>query len=95
MLPDLPNPMSFHKKVLLGYILTNLVLIVFGYFQLYATDTSAMTDPDLVTHGSAKTFWPVISIFMTGIVALAAYALRGLWLLGAVAYRKTKAAEWA
>jgi len=95
MLPDPPNPMSFHKKVLLGYILTNLVLIVFGYLQLYATDTAAMTDPDLISHGSAKTFWPVISIFMTGIVALAAYALRGLWLLGAVAYRKAKAAEWA
>lgn len=80
--------MNFHKKMLLGYILTNLVLIVFGYFQLYATDTAAMTDPDLISYGSAKTFWPVISLFMTGIVTVAVYALRGVWLLGAWAYRQ-------
>jgi uncharacterized membrane protein len=80
--------MNFHKKTLLGYILTNLVLIVFGYLQLYATDTAAMTDQDLITHGSAKTFWPLISFFMTGIVAIAVYVLRGLWLLGAWAYRR-------
>lgn len=80
--------MNFHKKALIGYILANLVLIVFGYFQLYATDTAGMTDPDLITHGSAKTFWPVISVFLTGIFAVAVYALRGLWLLGAWAYRK-------
>lgn len=80
--------MNFHKKMLLGYILTNLVLIAFGYFQLYATDTAAMTDPDLISHGSAKTFWPVISLFMTGIVAFAVYALRGLCLLGARLYRR-------
>ena len=85
---DRPTAMSFHKKFLLGYILANLVLIVFGYFQLYATDTVGMTDPDLISHGSAKTFWPVISLFMTGIVAVAVYALRGLWLLGAWAYRR-------
>jgi len=87
--------MNFHKKALIGYILANLVLIVFGYFQLYVTDTTGMTDQDLITHGSAKTFWPVISVFLTGIVAVAVYALRGLWLLGAVAYRKAKAAEWS
>lgn len=80
--------MSFHKKALIGYILANLVLIVFGYFQMYATDTAGMTDPDLISHGSAKTFWPAISLFMTGIVAVAVYALRGLWLLGAWAYRR-------
>lgn len=80
--------MSFHKKVLLGYILANLTLIVFGYFQLYATDTAEMTDPDLISHGSAKTFWPVISLFMTAVVAVAVYALRGVWMLGAWAYRK-------
>ncbi len=80
--------MSFHKTALIGYILANLALIVFGYFQLYATDTAGMTDPDLISHGSAKTFWPVISFFMTGIVAIAVYVLRGLWLLGAWAYRR-------
>lgn len=80
--------MSFHKKALISYILTNLVLIVFGYFQLYATDTAGMTDPDLISHGSAKTFWPVISLFLTGIVAAAAYALRGLWLMGAWLFRR-------
>ncbi len=80
--------MNFHQKTLLGYFLTNLVLIVFGYLQLYATDTATMTDPDLISHGSAKTFWPVISLFLTGIVAVAVYALRGLWLLGAWAFRK-------
>lgn len=80
--------MNFHKKMLLGYILTNLVFIVFGYFQLYATDTAAMTDPDLISHGSAKTFWPVIALFLTAVVAVAVYVLRGMWLLGAWAYRR-------
>ncbi len=80
--------MNFHKKTLLGYLLTNLFLIVFGYLQLYATDTAAMTDQDLITHGSAKTFWPVISLFLTGIVAAAAYALRGLWVMGAWLFRR-------
>ena len=80
--------MNFHKRALIGYILANLFLIVFGYFQLYATDTAGMTDPDLVTHGVAKTFWPVISVFMTGIVVVVVYALRGLCLLGAWLYRR-------
>jgi hypothetical protein len=80
--------MSFQKKVLLGYILTNLVLTVFGYFQLCWADTSGMTDPDLASHGSAKTFWPVISLFIWGIAVVAVYALRGLWLLGPWSYRK-------
>lgn len=80
--------MNFHKKALIGYILVNLVLIVLGYFQLYATDTAVMSDPDLISHGSAKTFWPVIAIFMTTVVAVAVYALRGVWMLSAWAYRK-------
>ncbi len=80
--------MSFHKKALLGYVFANLVLIVFGYFQLFVADTAPMTDPDLASHGSAKTFWPVIALFITGLAAAALYALRSLWLLGAWAYRK-------
>lgn len=83
-----PTAMSFHKKVLLGYIVANLVLIVYGYFQLYVADTAGMTDPDLISHGSAKTFWPVISAFLTGMVVVAVYAMRGLCLLGAWLYRR-------
>ena len=80
-LDKIPRPaMSFHKKFFWAYLLTHLALIVFGYFQWYATDTAGMTDQDLITHGVSKT---------------AVYALRGLWLLGALAYRKAKAAEWA
>lgn len=80
--------MSFHKKAVLGYVIANLVLIVFGYFQLFVADTAQMTDPDLASHGSARTFWPVISLFITGIAVAAVYVLRGLWLLGAWSYRK-------
>lgn len=95
-LDKIPRPaMSFHKKFFWAYLLTNLALIVFGYFQWYATDTAGMTDQDLITHGVSKTALPAISLFLTGIVAVAVYALRGLWLLGAVAYHKAKAAEWA
>lgn len=80
--------MSFHKKALLIYILTNLVLVVLGSFQLYWSDTAGMTDPDLASHGAAKTFWPVISVFITGIAVALVYALRSLWVLGAWSYRK-------
>lgn len=80
--------MSFHKKVFMGYILASLTLIVFGYFQLYVTDTAEMTDPDLAAYGAAKTLWPVITCFMTAVIAVVVYALRGVWMLSAWAYRK-------
>lgn len=80
--------MSFHKKVLIGYILASLTLIVFGFFQLYVTDTAEMTDPDLAAYGAAITLWPVITCFMTAVVAVAVYGLRGVWMLGTWAYRK-------
>lgn len=80
--------MSFHKKVLTAYAVANLVLIVLGYFQLHGSDSSLMTDQQLAAHGVTYYFWPLISLFMTGLVVAGMYALRGLWLLGAWTYRK-------
>lgn len=80
--------MNFHKKVLTAYVVTNLLLTVIGYFQLSATAANLTTDQQLVAHGVTYYFWPLISMFITGLVLAGVYALRGLWLLGARAYRK-------
>ena len=80
--------MSFHKKILIAYVSSNLILIVLGYLHLYAFEPTLATDQDLALNGVNKTVWPAISLFMTGLVVASSYALRCLWQLGVWAYRK-------
>lgn len=76
------NAMRFHKKTLIAYVGANLVLIVLGYLQLNVAEPTLQTDQDWVSYGVTQKAWPVISLFMTGLLVAVAYALRGLWLVG-------------
>lgn len=80
--------MNFHGKVRVAYVGANSILIMFGYLMMAGSDKSLMTDQELVTQGVSVYAWPVVSLFMTGLVVAGAYALRGLWLVGMWLYRR-------
>jgi uncharacterized membrane protein len=80
--------MNFHKKTLITYIAANLVMIVLGYLQLYAVEPTLTTDRELALNGVSKTVWPVMSLLITGLIVVAAYAIRGLWMLGRWCFRR-------
>jgi len=81
--------MNFHGKVRIAYVATNSILIMIGYFAMAGEDVSSMSDQDWVTRGVGVYMWPLVSLFMTGLVVAGVYVMRGLWLLGAWVYRKS------
>ncbi len=80
--------MNFHGKVRIAYVATNSILIMIGYFAMAGEDVSSMSDQDWVTRGVGVYMWPLVSLFVTGLVVAGVYVMRGLWFLGAWAYRK-------
>lgn len=80
--------MNFHGKVRVAYVAVNSILIMLGYLMMAGSDKSLMTDQELVTQGVSVYAWPVVSLFMTGLVVAGVYALRGLWLAGMWLYRR-------
>lgn len=81
--------MNFHGKVRIAYVATNSILIMIGYFAMAGEDVSSMSDQDWVTRGVGVYMWPLVSLFMTGLVVAGVYVVRGLWLLGAWVYCKS------
>ncbi len=80
--------MSFHGKARIAYVATNSLLIMIGYFAMAGEDVSSMSDQDRVTRGVGVYMWPLLSLFMTGLVVAAVYVMRGLWLMGAWIFRR-------
>ena len=80
--------MSFNRKVLIGYVVVNLILIVAGYLQMHGQEAPWTNDQDMVSYAMSKYLWPVISLLMTGLVTAGVYAVRSLWFMGAWLYRR-------
>jgi len=80
--------MNFHGKVRIAYVATNSILIMIGYFAMAGEDVSSMSDQNWVTRGVGVYMWPLVSLFMTGLVVAGVYVMRGLWLMGAWLYRR-------
>lgn len=80
--------MNFHGKVRVAYVAVNSILIMMGYFVMAGEDKSLMTDQDWVTHGVGVYLWPLSSLFMTGLVVVAVYVMRGAWLLWMWLYQR-------
>jgi hypothetical protein len=73
--------MSFHKKVLIGYVLFNVFYVTLGLLNLEAPDRATATDPDMVAYGVAKYVGPAMYLVFSGIVVALLYAIRGLYKL--------------
>lgn len=80
--------MSIHKKILIGYVCLNLVLISLGYLNLQEPNYVTATDQDLITNGVAPSFLPLMSFALTGYFLAIGYVIYGLARLGLMAYRK-------
>lgn len=72
------NNMSFHKKVLIGYVLFNVVFITLNLLNLQSPDRATATDPDMISHGVAKYVVPAMLLISSGMVVLLIYAIRGV-----------------
>lgn len=70
--------MSFHKKVLIGYVLFNVFYITLSLLNLDAPYRAAATDQDMVAYGAAKYVGPAMYLVSSGIVVVLLYAIRGL-----------------
>ena len=82
--------MSFHKKVLIGYVLFNVIFITLNLLNLQKPDITTATDPDMVEYGVAKYAVPAMLMTFSGIVVMLIYALRGLVRIVAMVRRKAK-----
>jgi hypothetical protein len=68
--------MSFHRKVLIGYVLFNVIFITLNLLNLDAPDRA--TDPDMISYGVAKYVAPAMLMVSSGVVVALLYALRGV-----------------
>lgn len=80
--------MSIHKKILIGYVCLNVVLISLGYLNLQETNYAAATDQDLIANGVARSFLPLMSFALTGYFLAIGYVIYGIARLATMAYRK-------
>jgi len=69
--------MSFHRKVLIGYVLFNVIFITLNLLNLDAPDRATATDPDMISYGVAKYVAPAMLMVSSGVMVALLYALRG------------------
>lgn len=70
--------MSFHRKVLIGYVLFNVIYITLSLLNLEAPDRATTTDQDMVVYGVAKYVGPAAYLVSSGIVVVLLYVTRGV-----------------
>lgn len=80
--------MNFHKKVLIGYVLFNVVMITFGLLNVEAPDRAIATDQDMVTYGVAKPLAVAMSLISSGFVVMLLYMALGMFKLARKLKRK-------
>lgn len=80
--------MSFHRKVLIGYVLFNVIWIPLGLYVMPAIDYATATDPDLVEHAMGEKLGPIATIASSAVIVGLLYVVRGLVMLGAGLIRK-------
>lgn len=82
--------MSFHRKVLIGFVLFNLIWIPFGIYHTPAVDYATATDSDLVAHAMGEKLGPVATIVSSAVIVGLLYVVRGLVMLVAGLIRKLR-----
>lgn len=80
--------MNFHKKVLIGYVLFNAVVIALGIFNVQVPDRAIATDPDMVAYGVAKPVAIALALISSGLVVMLLYVVRGMLMLAGLMNRK-------
>lgn len=70
--------MSFNRKMIIAFILANVVFISFGLLYKPDVDYSRLTDQDLVVLGVTEKVLPVLSILWTSIVFSLIYIFKFL-----------------
>lgn len=80
--------MSFHKKVLIGYVLFNVIFITLNLMNLEVPDRATATDQDMIAYGVARPIGVALLLIFSSIVVSLIYAVRGLVRLAANMCRK-------
>lgn len=71
--------MSFHKKVLIGYVLFNVAYIALIFLNPEAPpDRATATDQDMIAYGVAKPVGVALLLTFSSIVVMLIYATRGM-----------------
>lgn len=70
--------MSFHKKVLIGYVLFNGIFFVLSGINYRQIDHATLTDQDLVVHGVARPLGAALLLLFSSIAVGFVYAGRCL-----------------
>ncbi len=82
--------MSIHKKILVGYVCFNLVLISIGFLNIHEPNYATATDQDLIAYGITRSYLPAISFSLTGYFLVLGYMIYGLARLAVFAIRKLR-----
>ena len=82
--------MSFHKKVLIGLVLFNLIWIPLGMFLMPTVDYAMVTDSDLVEHAMGEKLGPVATVVSSALIVALLYVVRSLVILVARLIRKLR-----
>ena len=80
--------MSFHKKVLFGFVLFNVVAITLGFLNVQVPDRAIATDQEMVAYGVAKPVAVAMTLISSGLVVMFLYVARGMLKLASLMNRK-------
>jgi hypothetical protein len=80
--------MSFHKKVLFGYVLFNVVMITLGLLNVAEPDRAIATDQDMVVYGVMKPTAVALALISSALVVMLLYVARGILMLSKLMNRK-------
>lgn len=80
--------MSFHKKVLFGYVLFNVVMITLGLLNVAEPDRAIATDQDMVVYGVEKPTAVALALISSRLVVMLLYVVRGIFMLSRLMNRK-------
>ena len=80
--------MSFHKKVLISYVLFNLIWIPLGLYVMPTVDYATATDPDLVSNAMGEKLGPVATFVSSALIVMMLYVARGIFKLVKLMNRK-------
>lgn len=74
--------MSFHKKVLIGFVLFNVISITLILLNSEPPpDRATSTDPDMIAYGVAKPLATALILSASSFVVILVYGVRGLFKL--------------
>jgi hypothetical protein len=80
--------MSFHKKVLFGYVLFHVVMITLGLLNVAEPDRAIATEQDMVVYGVVKPTAVALALISSALVVMLLYVVRGILMLSKLMNRK-------